>query len=304
MQKKVFIAGVLSLFIGTTVNSQDLSELMEAESDSLTKTSTRYASATFKTSRIINGHSVENTASGIFDFKISHRFGMVNEGLYTLFGLDGASFRMGGDFGITNNLTIGVGRSTYEKQYDGLVKLRLLRQSEGAKNMPVTATYVGTMAIQTLKDLRTTNKLRFSDRLYYSHQLLVARKFSENTSLQIMPTVVLYNRVPLVSDPTAFYSLGIGGRQKLSKRISVNGEYYYQFNKLAGTYNSLALGFDIETGGHVFQLHFTNSTGMTERSFITGTTGSWGKGDIHFGFNIARVFRLGGKKDQRSITKG
>jgi hypothetical protein len=123
---------------------------------------------------------------------------------------------------------------------------------------------------------------------------LIARKFSSATSLQIMPTVVHYNLVPTANDPSDLFSIGIGGRQRITKRVSLNAEYYYQLpdSRFPNTRNSLSLGLDIETGGHVFQLHVTNSRGMTERSFINETVGSWDKGDLLFGFNISRVFSL------------
>ena len=156
---------------------------------------------------------------------------------------------------------------------------------------------MGSIMLKTLKNTDSI-KRNFSDKLYYAHQLIFARKFSPAFSLQIMPTMVHYNLVPDGSQPNDIYALGVGGRLKLTQRVSINAEYYYQLpdQQLPGTYNSLSFGFDIETGGHVFQLHFTNSTGMTERTFITETMGSWGKGDIHFGFNISRVFQISKRK--------
>jgi hypothetical protein len=123
---------------------------------------------------------------------------------------------------------------------------------------------------------------------------LAARKFSEGTSLQIMPTMIHYNLVRNATDKNDLFALGIGGRQRITKRVSINAEYYYQLPgyKMAGTTNSFSLGFDIETGGHVFQLHFTNSPGMTERTFVSETFGTWPQGDILFGFNISRLFSI------------
>ena len=241
---------------------------------------------------------MENVGKGILDIKISHRFSTLNRGFYELFGLDNASMRMGGDYGITDRLMIGLGRSTFQKQYDGFFKYKLIRQSSGYRTMPVTVSAMGGIMLKTLKNVDPTLKTNFSDRLYYVGQVLIGRKFSENFSFQVMPTIVHHNLVQRANDPNDVFALGIGGRQKISKRISINGEYYYLLPeyKLPNTYNSLSFGIDIETGGHVFQLHFTNSTGMTERTFISETDGQWGEGDIHFGFNIARVFTIGGKK--------
>lgn len=248
--------------------------------------------ATFKTTRLVNGHTIENVGKGILDFKISHRFGRLNQGAYDLFGLDNASMRMGLDYGISDRLMVGFGRSTFEKQFDAFLKYKILRQTTGEHAMPISLSYVFTGMLKTLKEPDPAVKWSFSDRLYYAHQLIIARKFSEATAIQLMPTIIHYNYVPQSNDPNDLFSIGIAGRQRLSKRVHLTSEYYHQINQLSGYYNSLSFGFDIETGGHVFQLQLTNSTGMTERTFITETTGRWGKGDIHFGFNISRVFTL------------
>jgi hypothetical protein len=272
----------------------DLNKMLEEEEKKEAKDNISYTIATFKTTRLINGHSVENTQAGVLDAKISHRFGTVNGGLYDLFGLDNASMRMGLDYGITNWLMVGAGRSTYQKQYDVFAKWKFARQSNGKKNMPVSAAIMVAAMAQTQKWTDASRPNYFSSRLYYATQLIVARKFSENTSLQLMPSFIHYNLVPNATDPNDIIAIGIGGRQKITKRISINAEYYYQIPgyKLPNTANSLSIGFDIETGGHVFQLHFTNSRGMTERTFISETAGKWGDGDILFGFNISRVFTL------------
>jgi hypothetical protein len=301
MLKKTIVI-LLTVFASISTNAQevDLFKMLDEESKQSDKNRTDYTTATFKTTRLINGHSVENTGKRVLDLKISHRFSTLNKGAYELFGLDNASMRFGFDYGLTDRLMIGVGRSTFEKQYDGFIKYKLLRQSTGKRNMPVTIGILASAMVKTLRETDPTVKRNTSDRYFYSYQLLIGRKFNNATSLQIMPTVVHYNLVPTVKQSNDIYSIGIGGRQKLSKRVSLNAEYYYVLPgyRLPGTYNSLSLGFDIETGGHVFQLHFTNSTGMTERTFITETTGRWGMGDIHFGFNISRVFTIGKKKKQ------
>ncbi|MFZ4057876.1 MAG: DUF5777 family beta-barrel protein [Ferruginibacter sp.] len=289
-----FVAFVLSnaTFAQET---EDLMSKLEKEVMGDPKDQTNYATATFKTTRLVNGHSVENVGKGVLDVKISHRFGTLNKGGYELFGLDNATMRMGLDYGVNRYLMIGIGRSTYQKTYDAFFKIKLLRQSSGKRNMPITLSYVPTIAVKTLKWEDPTRKNYFTSRLFFSHQLIIGRKFSESTSLQIMPTVVHRNLAATVDEPNNIYALGIGGRQKLTKRLSINAEYYYLIPgyKIPGTTNSLSLGFDIETGGHVFQLHFTNSQGMTEKTFIAENTGKWEKGDVLFGFNISRVFTIG-----------
>jgi len=245
---------------------------------------------TFKSTHLINGHSIETTKAGLLDFRISHRFGLLNSGSYNFFGLDN---------GITNNIGVGIGRSTFQKQMDVFLKVKLLRQSTGSHASPVSTKGLAAVIIKTLKDSDPAIKRTTSDKTAYTYQLIIARKFSSSTSIQLMPTMVHYNLVPLANDPNDLYSLGIGARQKLSKRLSLTAEYYYQFNQFSGYYNSLAIGIDIETVGHVFQLHFTNSTGLTESTFINQTFGKWENGDIHFGFNISRVFKI--KKQKLSL---
>jgi hypothetical protein len=300
--KLLLFAALLSMGSGVIAQEVDLFKMLEEESKKEDKERTDFTTATFKTTRLINGHTVENVGDGVLDAKISHRFGTLNRGGYELFGLDNAMMRMGLDYGLSDRLMIGVGRNTFEKQYDGFVKYKLFRQSKGKRTFPVSVSLVGSVMLKTLKDAEPATKKHFSDKLYYSYQLLLARKFSESTSLQLMPTVVHHNLVQGASDPNDIIALGFGGRQKISKRVSINGEYYYVLpgHKLPGTYNSLSFGVDIETGGHVFQLHFTNTRGMSERTFISETTGQWQNGDIHFGFNISRVFSLHSKKKQKN----
>lgn len=253
-----------------------------------------FTNAAFKTNRVINLHSLENTAPGVMDFKISHRFGTLNGGFYEMFGLDNATIRLGLDLGITDNLAVGVGRSSYEKTYDSFIKYKFLRQSTGARNMPITAAVLATAAIQTLRWPDPNRENLFSSRLYYTWQLIVGRKFNDNFSLQLSPTLVHRNLVRTRDEKNDVPALGIAGRYKLNKRIALNAEYIYVIpNTLTPEFkNALSIGFDIETGGHVFQLHITNATSMIERGFVAENTNSWGNGGIHFGFNISRVFTL------------
>lgn len=255
---------------------------------------TEYATASFKTNRVINLHSLESTAGGVLDIKISHRFGFVNGGFSELFGLDAATIRIGGDYGLTDRLTVGLGRSSYEKNYDGFLKYKFLRQSSGAKKMPLTAAILATTAIKTVPWANPDRENYFSSRLYYTYQLILGRKFSDAFTLQLSPTVVHRNLVRTSSESNDVYALGIAMRQKLTKRVAINAEYIYPLeDQLADGYrHSFSIGFDIETGGHVFQLHFTNSTSMIEKGYITETNGNWLDGDIHFGFNVSRVFTI------------
>ena len=271
--------------------SQDEPSLMDllGEDDEV-----NYAAFTFKSTRVINGHSNENAAKGVMDFRISHRFGRINSGGSELYGLDVSTIRMGFEYGVTDRLMVGLGRSSFNKVYDGFAKFKLIRQSTGGKKMPISLSAFSSIAVETIAWANPDRENFFSSRMSYTHQLLIARKFSKSLSIQLSPTLVHRNLVQTTTEKNDVLALGIGGRQKLSNRTSFNFEYFYVMpDQLAPEYtNSFSLGFDIETGGHVFQLHFTNSTPMIEKGFIGETTGKWSKGDVHFGFNISRVFTV------------
>lgn len=252
----------------------------------------------FKSSRVIMSHSIELLKPGTMDLRILHRFGNVNQGGYQFFGLDQATMRLGFDFGITKNFMLGVGRSTNKKEFDGFLKYRIIHQAKGPGSLPFSLVAVAGSTLQTLKWSDPTRKNYFTSRVAYYGQLIIGRKFSEGVTLQVSPTVLHRNLVPTTGDPNDLYAVGVGGRFKLSKRISLNFDYYYRVNpnKFDGTHNPLSVGFDIETGGHVFQLHFTNAIGMNERIFLTETTNDWAKGDVQFGFNLSRTFQLKKKR--------
>ena len=270
-------------------------DLMNLLNDS-TAREINYTTATFKSTRIMNGHSVERMPPGQLDFRISHRFGTINSGAYEFFGLDQANTHFGLEYGILKWLMVGVGREKDQKTFDGFSKFTILRQSTGAKEMPVSVSVFSSVALKSEKWQTDTITNYFSSRLSYVAQVLIARKFNKSLSLQLMPSFVHRNFVQTELDPNDLFSIGAGGRLKLTKRISFNAEYYYVANKNPYStpqyYNPFTAGFDIETGGHVFQLLFTNSFGIIEKGFIGETTGQWKTGDIHFGFNISRVFTL------------
>ncbi len=284
--KKCFFFLAFLLFAGGTVQAQSAAaapDLLNALGTDPQKP--RVVTATFKATRLVTGHSVENLGRGVLDFRIAHRFNSLQNGFNDFFGLDGATTKIHFDYGLTSRILIGVGRSPLNKEWDGYTKIKLLPQLQNG--MPVTVSYVGAIGVQS------GNGYSFNRNLGYTNQLLVARKFSERISLQIMPTFAHYNLVAETADPNNIFALGAGGRLKLTRRTSLNVEWYPVIgDRLAGTTNALALGIDVETGSHVFQMHFTNSAGLTERSLIGQTTGPVDKGDIRFGFNISRVFTV------------
>lgn len=290
--RTLFLLSCLVVSLNTFAQD-DLMDLLEAN----TEESTHFTEATFKGSRLINGHTVETRKQGELEFLISHRFGRLNSGAYEFFGLDAANVRLGLEYGVADFLTLGVGRNSFEKTYDGFAKLKLLRQSSGKRFMPVSVVSFSSAAIKTLAGSTPEEYPDIAARMYYTQQLLIARKFGSSLSLQIMPSFVHRNRIQEREGENDIYALGVGGRIKLTQRVSLNGEYYYRLNAedyaeddLNQLFNSLAIGFDIETGGHVFQLHLTNSRAMIEKGFIAETNGNFFAGDIHFGFNVSRVF--------------
>lgn len=284
----IFILGSFTAFA-----QEDLLNLLNQN----TPPEINLTTATFKSTRIMNGHSIERMPPGQLDFRISHRFGTLNSDAYNLWGLDLANIHFSFEYGIFHWLMVGVGRGTYEKTFDGFTKFSILRQSSGAREMPVSLSVFTSAALKTIKWTDPARTNYFTSRLAYTAQILVARKFSQGFSFQLTPTYIHRNLVASELEPNDLLALGAGGRLKLTKRISLNGEYYLVANRNVTyqglpVYNPLSVGFDIETGGHVFQIILTNSVAMIEKGFITETTGRWTKGDIHIGFNISRVFTL------------
>lgn len=256
--------------------------------------------ATFETTRIINGHSIINPAKHELLFIISHRFGEVNSGLKEFFGLDQSNIRIGLDYGVTKRLGIGIGRSSNPKTLDGFAKYKILEQSTGKVKMPLSVSLVGEFAWNIGPWLDPNRDNKFQQRFAYTWQLLIARKFSKRLSLQLSPTLVHKNLVPLAVNSNDIFVLASGGRFKVTNHLAVNLEYglmlpitnipdYAQRKPV----NSLSVGVDLETGGHVFQFFLTNSLACFGRGIWTETTNSWTKGGIHLGFNIMRSFTLG-----------
>ena len=294
---RVWTAFIFAMFWTCIASAQDSESMLDLIEEPET---TVYTSASFKTTQIINSQSIENVGEGVLDFRISHRFGPLNSGVEQFFGLDAANTRLAFTYGITDRLMVGIGRGTVQKAVDGFVKYKLLRQSTGKVTMPITLSLHASMAINTL-EWPDPEEYRFSSRLSYTYQLLIGRKFSTSTSAMLMPTLVHRNLVTLPSLKNNVFAMGVGFRQKLFTRLALTGEYYYVFpNQIDPIYkNSLSVGFDIETGGHVFQLHFTNSIGMNDPQFITETLDGWEDGDIRFGFNISRVFTIKDRDKER-----
>lgn len=288
---RLLLASICLVTLSSTIHAQsdDLDKLMD-DSDKKQKVLIHNA---FKSPRVINGHSMEMLAKGVLDFRILHRFGMIKDGYHEWFGLDQASMRMGFDYGVSRNLTIGVGRSTFNKEVDGFFKYRMLQQQKGLHVIPVSLIWVSGSVFNTNKiiDPRLNEA---ANRLSYYHQLIIGRKFSNQFTLQLSPTLVHRNLVELPSDKNNMYALGVGARIKLSNRSAFILDTYPILYGARSGYQQfpLSIGIDLETGGHVFQLHVTNARGMNEKAFITSTNDRWDKGQIRFGFNLSRVFTV------------
>jgi len=252
--------------------------------------------ATFKGTHIINSQSVETPGKRTLIFLIQHRFGTLNSGAYNFFGLDQAVLRLSFEYGLSDRLAVGVGRSSQEKTFDGFLKYRAIQQSTGAGAVPVSVTLFASSAITTLK-FNEVNDRNLGSRVTYAYQALIARKFSPDLSVQLMPTLIHRNYVA-AAEQNDVYALGGALRQKITKRTALTADYYYLFpgNTATNFRNALGVGVDIETGGHVFQLHVTNSLGMTEKFFVPETTGKFFAGDLYFGFTVARNFTVGGAR--------
>jgi len=299
MKSTLIIAFLVSAIqvIPLNVHSQDLESMLNAtmeDEETITP-------AIFRSSSIVNSHSVTMLPPGTLDFRIEHRFGEINKGVYELFGLDNANIHFSFEYGFADWLIAGVGRGTYEKTYDGFVRFKPLTQQSGAETFPFSLAWQSSVYVNTLRFLADLEGFSFSQRLEHVHQLMIARKFGDAVSVQLMPSYLRRTPVPALPEQTDLLAMGTGLSFRITNGFSLNVEYFHLLNNddamgPVQVYNPLSVGFDLETGGHIFQLIFTNSVAMTEHGIIGNTTGNWLDGDIHFGFNISRVFGLKQRK--------
>ena len=249
-----------------------------------------YKSAAFKGLKIVNFESTKMVSGKELYFVVSHRFGSIETGIKDFFGLDQAVTRLNFIYGISDGINIGVSRSSFRQMYESSLKVRLLREKKGG--FPFTVVSSSNILINTSLDNAILPKLEFVNRLGYTTQLLISKKFNKNFSLQLMPTFFHDNYVDINEQENSQYVIGFGGRHKLTKRLSLNMDYGLHLNRADTSpfTNPLSIGVDIETGGHVFQLHFTNAQPMNTNGFLGQGTGDWSEGNIFFGFNLSRVF--------------
>lgn len=283
MKKYLFILAILTC--QTSLRAQDdlLGEL-EAVAEEET-----FDYPAFKAMKIGNLQSTKVAHKGDLYMYVSHRFGTLKDGTSTFFGLDNANTKIQLVYGLLEGLQIGLSRESLRKTYAGSLKLALLQQT---KNFPFKVVGYGTINLNTELSSERFPLLKYADRLSYASQLLISRRFSKNLSLEIAPGFVRQNLVLESFQDHEQVNIGFGGRIKFTKRTSLNIDYVYNLNRASQSiYNDpLTIGIDIETGGHVFQLLFSNAQSTNEPSFISNAEGDWSDGDIFFGFNIVRVF--------------
>ena len=277
---------ILLIFLPLVALSQD--DLLDViDSDSVIDS---YASAVFKSLKIVNFESTKLVAKKEFTLVVSHRFGSLENGFDTFFGLDDAVTRLNFIYGISDAFNISISRSSYQKIYESALKYRIIKQSENG--FPFTVVGYNSIMINTALEEDNLPKLKFEDRISYATQVLVSRKINENFSVEFAPTYFHDNYVMLDDQDNSQFALGFGGRHKLGKRWSINADYGWHLNRASDSpfKNPLSIGVDLETGGHVFQMHFTNAQPMNTNGFLGQATGDWSEGDIYFGFNLARTF--------------
>ncbi|MBR08384.1 MAG: hypothetical protein CMP48_12000 [Rickettsiales bacterium] len=280
---------ILFCYVGHLSMAQDdlLADLMSEQ-----EPTENLATSTFKGTRIINGHSIEIRKKGTLEFIISHRFGTLNSGGYNLWGLDQSNIRLALEYAPTDRFMFGAGRSSFEKTYDGFIKYKFMRQQTGKRTVPFSMVYFTSATIKTLKRF-DEYEASFSDKMAITHQVLIARKVTPALSLQLTPSYSFYELIEANETSNEVIALGLGGRLKVTNRVTINMEYWPQLqDKGPQYYNAFAVGVDIETGGHVFQIQLTNATAMLEKGFIGESTNDFFNGDIHLGFNISRAFQV------------
>lgn len=248
------------------------------------------AVSAFKSLKIVNLESTKLASKGDLYFVVAHRFGYFDNGFEDFFGLDEANTRLQFVYGLTNGISIHASRSGFQKAYEFAAKYRLVSQKKSGSPFEIVG--FNSLAINTELEKTVLPKLEFSDRISYVNQILISRKFNEKLSLEMAPTYFHENYVANNSQKNSQFALGLGGRYKFTKRWSFNMDYAAHLNRASNSTfkNPLSIGFDLETGGHVFQMHFTNSQAMHESGYLGNTAGSWGEGQIAFGFNLIRVF--------------
>lgn len=285
MSLKKYSIGFLFLLVPVFSQAQD-DLLNEIDNDS----SVVKVESAFQSLKIINLESTKLAAKGDFYFIVAHRFGSIETGFKNFFGLDDANTQIKFLYGFTNWLNVHVSRSGFQKSYEIAVKYRLIQQE--VNGFPFTIVGFNSLVINGELDKDLLPKLTFDNRLNYTSQLLISKRFSDKLSLELAPTFFHENYVVNDLQDNSQFAIGMGGRYKISKRVALTMDYAAHLNRASNSLakNPLSLGVDVETGGHIFQMHFTNAQAMHETGYLGNGYGDWSTGDIYFGFNLVRVF--------------
>lgn len=284
MKKKVLVILSSIFLINTGYAQEDLLDELVSETKS-----TAFESPAFKAFKIGNLQSTKVAAKGDTYMYVSHRFGSLKKGVNTFFGLDEANTKIQMIYGVLDGFQVGLSRESLRKTFAGSAKLRLVAQGH---NFPLNVVAYGTANINTQLSNKQYPGLRYRDRFSYASQLLISRRLSKSISLEIAPTYVRQNLVFESFQKHDQMIMAVGGRFKVSKRTSINIDYAYNFSRHKSSIykDPLTVGLDIETGGHIFQLLFSNAQSTNEPGFLSNAEGDWSKREIFFGFNIVRVF--------------
>ena len=296
--KNIYISLLSLLFCSQIASAQTADDLLNMVAE---KPKKEYVTATFKTTRLVNFHTVEVLSRRSLDFRISHRFGDFNTGAYNAWGVDGgANIRLSLENCHGSRLMFGIGRTSGKKIADAFLKYRLLKQTTKGGGMPVSVTLFTSVYHTFMQNVLIDGENKYQsipDRLSFCHQIMIGRKFNSRFSFQLTGAMVHVNLVDKIADKNDCYIIGAVTRFKFAKRQAITLEYGHRLNKYSRDkyYDSFGVGYDLETGGHVFQLHLTNSFGLTEDQYFMYTNTSWNNWGIRLGFNISRVFSLQGK---------
>jgi len=287
-RKSIFL---FLLLTSIKITAQDL--LAEVEKQSPAEKD--YTIATFKGTRLVNFQTVETLSGGTLEARIAHRFGAFSSGSTNFWGLDGpATIQLRVDYAVTDRLMVGIGRASDHKMVDSFVKYRILRQTTDG-SMPISITGLASVNIDSEPNslLGTDYYQHFGNRLVYMATAMVARKFNSKFSLQISPVFIHYNIVQSLTDKNDIVSVVGSARYKFTKRTAITMEYMQHVTSYSANmsqyYNVVSIGFDIETGGHVFQIFVTNGSSINEVRTIPYTTSGFSNG-MMLGFNLSRVF--------------
>jgi hypothetical protein len=270
-----YVIIVLTVFLFQITNAQPDSDVEITENN-------------FRGTRFVNEHSVNLAEKGELLFLIQHRFGQLDGGLYELFGLDQATMRLGFEYGVSNNMNIGFGRSSWLKTYDIFAKYRILQQSS---DFPISVAAVAGTSIPTLRNYFPSSEDDLTSKSSAYGQLLASVNVG-NTAVQLSPGYISTGYLPINNTSYSLFTTGLAGSVKFSNMVSVNIEYLHWFNKEFSGTKPLSFGVDLTTRGHLFQLILSNSQHMFSQSLYTATRGSWESGTVYFGFNLIREFRL------------